>query len=289
MVIVTPVHWRVVLNSSRRRVVLSSSRRCVGAPHRTLSVAHDTHAQNAMIIPVVLVSTLSFSLPVRHVAFWKPTVTPRLAADAQMALPLTEAAACIFAASGALSWVSPETKMSGLKQYDDAASKIVRAVGAWQLALAAVLLTGPYGATVAAGRGMYIAALTQLSVLPVWDSIGREKGSQVGAILLFTILGRLTLGGHVSPIVSAAVYVLTGTLIYFTPKATAELYQLNTPLSELAYSMMSLYGGVIATTGIYLAGLACGLAQPRCLAAAFATNAFFSLKLAATEAGKAGK
>jgi hypothetical protein len=53
--------------------------------------------------------------------------------------------------------------------------------------------------------------------------------------------------------------------------------------------MMSLYGGVIATTGIYLEGLACGLAQPRCLAAAFATNAFFSLKLAATEAGKAGK
>ena len=241
-----------------------------------------------MISPSVLVATLASSLPVRHVAFWKPAVTPRLAADAQMALPLTEAGAGILAASGALAWVSPKTNLPGLKEYDDTASKIVRAVGAWQIALAAVLLTGRHGATVAAGRGLYIAALTQLSVVPVWESLGREKGSQVGAILLFTILGRLTLGGHVSPIVSAAVYVLTGTLIYFTPKSTAALYQLNTPLSELAYSMLSLYGGVIATSGIYLAGLACGLAQPRCLAAALAMNAVVSLKWAATEAGKLG-
>ena len=171
---------RVVLNSSRWRVVLSSSRRCGGPQQDSWlpSIAHSRctrHAQNVMIIPFVLVSTLSFSLPVRHVAFWKPTVTPRLAADAQMALPLTEAAACIFAASGALSWVSPETKMSGLKQYDDAASKIVRAVGAWQLALAAVLLTGPYGATVAAGRGMYIAALTQLSVFQCGTVLGARR------------------------------------------------------------------------------------------------------------------
>ena len=71
-----------------------------------------------------------------------------------------------------------------------------------------------------------------------------------------------------------------------TPRATAGLYQLTTPLSELASSMLGLYGGVIAMGGVYLAALAAGLTQPRCLAAVLLANGFIALKWTAMEASK---
>lgn len=213
----------------------------------------------------------------------------RVASEAHMlGLPITEVGSGLLAATGLLAWISPTTNLPGFKDYDEPSSTLVRAVGAWQLALAFVLLAGRQGATAAAGRGLYAAALTQLAVLPVWEYFGREKASQAGAILIFALLGRLTLCGRISPVVSAVVYLLTGTLIYFTPKATAELYQVNQSMSELGYSILSLYGGVIATSGVYLAGLAYGLAQPLAFAAAFGTNALISLKWAFTEATQLG-
>ena len=59
-----------------------------------------------------------------------------------------------------------------------------------------------------------------------------------------------------------------------------------TPLSELASSVLGLYGGVIAMGGVYLAALAAGFTQARCLAAVLLTNGLIALKWTVMEAGK---
>ena len=212
-----------------------------------------------------------------------------------MMLPVTEIGAGLLATSGAFAWVSPQTNLPGFKDYDTlpgfkeyTTTAIVRAIGAWQIGLASVLLAGKHGVTVGAGYGLYAASASALAVVPAWEMLGREKSSQVGAILVFALLGSLTLAGRASPLISAAAYLLAGLSIYFTPKSTAGLYKLNKPVSTLGYSMISLYGGVIATAGIYLAALAQGLAQPVCFAVAFGVNAFISLKFAVVDAGKVG-
>jgi len=199
---------------------------------------------------------------------------------------LTETSAGLLAATGALAWVSPQTNLPGFKNYDESAQVIVRAVGAFQMCLASVLIAGTRGVAVAAGHGLYSAALTILAVVPVWEHFDRPKGPQVGVAILFAALGKLCLRGKASPLLAPAAYLLTGVLIYFTPKATAELYQASKPISELGYSMLSLYGGVISMSGVYLASLTYGLTQPQSLAAVFVTNALLSLKWVVAEAGK---
>lgn len=200
----------------------------------------------------------------------------------------TEAAAALLASTGALAWVSPEANLPGFDGYgdDEPAQRIVQTIGAWQICFAYVLLAGKQGAAAAAGQGLYAASVTALAIIPVWSRLGREKYSQAGAALLFAGLGRLTLARSLSPFVAAAAYLLTGGLIFCTPRGTAALYQLTTPLSELASSMLGLYGGVIAMGGVYLAALASGLSQPRCLAAALLANGLVALKWTAVEAGK---
>ena len=214
---------------------------------------------------------------------------PLAARAGQPNMLFTETGATMLGATGVLAWIAPKLNVPGFKGYDDTAAVIVRAIGAWQICLAAVLMIGKQtNITVAAGYGLYAAALTVVSIIPVWEGLGREKISQVSAALLFALLGKFTLRGAASPYVAPASYLLTGTLIYFTPKSTAALYELSKPLSDLALSMLSLYGGVIATCGIYLAGSAYGLTHPQSFAAAFATNALISVKWAIAEAAKLG-
>lgn len=240
-----------------------------------------------MAIVVHIVAALALSpnaftpRGVSPVAIRKPSACRAAGAELSLALPLTEMGAGILAASGALSWLSPKASVPGFNDarwQDDSTAGVTRAVGAWQIGLAYVLLAGRSGATFASGHGLYAAAVSQLAVVPVWEYFEREKGSQIGAICLFGILGKLTLLGKISPMVAAVVYLLTGGLIYLTPVSTAELYQVTKPMSELALSLLSLYGGVIATTGVYLAGLAYGLTQPRALAATLSVNALIALK-----------
>lgn len=199
---------------------------------------------------------------------------------------LTNVGATLFGASGALAWIAPGKNLEqyGLSPADPSALNIMRGVGAWQLCASAVLLAGKQGATYASGFGLFAAGLSQLAVLPTWEYFEREKPSQVGAVALFAALGKYTLDGAVSPYVGAAVYLLVGSLIHFMPKGTAELYQVTKPITPLGYSMLSLYGGTILTTGAYLGALAYGLAQPQALAASFVTNGVLALKWALTEA-----
>ena len=226
-----------------------------------------------------------------------PLPTPRAVAARQPALRAatqprmlgtTETAAALLASTGALAWVSPEANLPGFDGYadDEPAQRIVQTVGAWQICFAYVLLAGKQGAAIAAGQGLYAASVTTLAIIPVWSQLGREKYSQAGAAVLFACLGKLTFARAISPFVAAAAYLLTGGLIFCTPRATAGLYQLTTPLSELASSMLGLYGGVIAMGGVYLAALAAGLTQPRCLAAVLLANGFIALKWTAMEASK---
>jgi len=199
---------------------------------------------------------------------------------------LTNVGAGLFAASGAMAWISPAATFDsyGLKNADVSALYNMRALGAWQLCLAAVLVAGKEAVATAAGLGLFSAAAAILMNIAVWEYFSRPKGSQVGTMLVFLLLGRYSLMGSVSAWVSPCVYLLVGGLIHATPVTTGKLYELAKPMSDLAHSMLALSGSTILTAGVYLASLAYGLAQPQSFAAAFLCNAFFSLKWAVTEA-----
>ena len=52
--------------------------------------------------------------------------------------------------------------------------------------------------------------------------------------------------------------------------------------------MLSLSGGALVSTGVFLAGLVRGLALPQCLALTFATDAALALKWALLEVSSLG-
>jgi len=225
-----------------------------------------------------------------HTPIEKPvTLAPRLERAPIPSMLATEISAGVLASTGALAWLFPGANLASFKEYDSATQSIVRAIGAWQLCFASVLLVGKRALPVAtvAGFSLFYAAGTIFSMVPVWDTLGREKSSQVAVAVLFALLGKLSLAGRVSPYVAPAAYLLTGTLIYATPKSTAELYQLTRlPLPDLASSVLSLYGASITYVGVYLAAIASGLAHPAGLAMALCANVLASLRWAATEATK---
>ena len=230
-----------------------------------------------------------------HVATHAVPMSPKIRAPPPELLA-TEVGAGVLAVTGALAWTSPvfaypgpgRGDASALKDSEGSAVQILRLVGAWQMCLASLLLSGGQGAKVAACKGLYAAAFTVMSMLPVWEYFDRPKGSQVGVALAFAALGKLILNGALSPLIGGAMYILVGSLIYFTPVSTAELYALSKPMTDFAYSMLTLYGGMITTCGIYLVALAAGLSQPQGFAAALGANALLALKWAIFEAGKLG-
>lgn len=164
----------------------------------------------------------------------------------------------------------------------------MRAIGVWQIGIAAVLLAGKKGAVFASGFGLLAAALASLVNIAVFEAMGREKPSQVFGVALLALLGKLTLDGVVGPRIACFVHLAIGLLIHLTPVATAELYQFTKPMSSVGTSMLALYGSTIATVGVYLGALAYGLSQPRAFAAFFVTNALFALKWGVTEAQALG-
>ena len=113
-------------------------------------------------------------------------------------------------------------------------------------------------------------------IIPVWDTLGREKPSQAFAVVLFAALGRLTLAGSVSPFVAAAAYLVPGLLIFSLPQGTTELYQLSASVSKVGLAALRQYGAAITMSGVYLAALAAGVAQPAAFAASFAARALMS-------------
>ena len=192
---------------------------------------------------------------------------------------------------GAVAYASPPTLLRslGLESKDNSVHVNMRAMGAWALCASSVLLAGLNGSAVfTAGVSLLAAALTSLCVVPVWESLGRPVGPQVPGIVLLAALGMLTLAEVVSPWVSACVYLLLGPLIYATPVATAKLYMITEPMSNLAYSLLTLAGGNIAMAGVYVASLAYGLSQSQSFAAACAINATVALKWALLEANGLG-
>ena len=136
---------------------------------------------------------------------------------------------------------------------------MMRVTAAWQICLAAVLFVGgKQGPSLAAGYGLIAAGLTNLAIVPTWETLGRPKGSMVGGSALFFALGHGILIGKVSQFVAAGIYSVLGALIYFTPVATAKLYEVKKPFSSAAHSLLALGGGMMLTAGVYLGGLAKG-------------------------------
>lgn len=200
---------------------------------------------------------------------------------------LTKIGSAAFATSGALAYASPEAVLRILgipESKDNSAMCNMRAMGAWQLCGSSVLLAGLGGAVFAAGVSLLAASVASLAVVPAWEPMGRPVGPQMPGIFAFAALGWLTLAEMVSPWVSASVYLLLGPLIYATPVATAKLYMITEPMSKLAYSLLTLAGGNIAISGVYVAALAYGLSQPQCFAIACATNSAIALKWVLLEA-----
>jgi len=203
------------------------------------------------------------------------TLSPRMIA--------TEIGVGVLASTGLLAWAFPDVNLPGFDGYDSATKSIVRAIGAWQLCYSFVLCAGSQVGPAVASSSLLAAAATIMAILPVWDTLGRERPSQVVTAAVFAVLGVAL--RSVSPYLAAAAYLLPGTLIYATPtKSTAELYRLASPLSPLASSMLKLYGASIGFVGIYLAALGAGLAHSAGFAAALIANALVSLRWAATEA-----
>ena len=135
---------------------------------------------------------------------------------------------------------------------------------------------------------MFSAAIATVANIPNWEPLDRDIGQQVSGAALFGVLGTLILAGKCSPFVGAAVYLLTGGLIHFTPKSTAELYGVTAPISDLGQSLLSIAGGVIFSTGTYLLSLASGWSLPQAVAAAFLVKATLYLKWALLDAKRLG-
>ncbi|KAL1499272.1 hypothetical protein AB1Y20_011482 [Prymnesium parvum] len=231
--------------------------------------------------------------PSRHTAPFAlhppPPSAPPSRRSAAPRMLLSKLGVGLLGAGGAIAWAAPTTSLPATPPPDETSAAIVRAVGAWVVCLASLMLAGDAGGVAAAAsRGLYHAAFTVIALVPAWEYFDRPKGSQIGAAFLFVALGKLIKKGSISPYVSPAIYTLLGALIYFTPKSTAELYKVSKPLSETAYSLLSVYGGMIATCGVYLFCVARSLASQQCFAAAFAANALLAFSWALTKAGSLG-
>ena len=219
----------------------------------------------------------------------RPRVTTRRTPRAALLVPATETGAGLLAATGVLAWVAPEANLPGFKDYDSTAAAVVRTIGAWQIVLAVALLASAAEPAVAAGRTMYAAAITEMCVIPVKDAQLKcpryVKGLMAGASLAAAALGKLTLGGAVSPLVAAAALAVVGGRVYLAPRSSIAA-RFDAPATDLAVSLLSLYGAVIAMSGIGLGGLALGLSRARCTALVLVAYSLVSLRWAAAEAKK---
>ena len=171
---------------------------------------------------------------------------------------------------------------------DTAAVPIVRATGPWLITTATVLLVSNHGATYASAFSLAMCSVATAINLIIFDALGRERPSQVVGALVLGLLSRLTFTGRIGPLVAPAIQLVLGTLIYLTPVATAELYQLTTPMTALSHSMLASYGSSIALVGVYVGCLAKGLTQSQSLAALFLANAALGLKWAIRDAEDLG-
>ena len=216
--------------------------------------------------------------------------SPPLRAASPRASMLTNVGAGIFAVSGALAWVAPGQSLANYGLATDASALVtMRAVGCWRICGAAVLLAGTRGPSHAAGVSLVAAALTTLVSVANWDVLSRPLGNQIPGVVLLSILGKLTLGGRVGPRWAAGVYLLLGGLIWAAPTSTIQdVYEIQKPVSDVGRSMLSLSGGALVSTGVFLAGLVRGLALPQCLALTFATDAALALKWALLEVSSLG-
>jgi hypothetical protein len=205
-------------------------------------------------------------------------------------LSLANVGAGLLGAAGTMTWVAPAAK---LKQYgveaEDVTTRVnMRNVGCWQLCAASVMLAGSRGPVQAASTGMFSAAIATLANVPNWELLDRDVGQQVSGAALFGVLGGLIMAGKCSPIAAAAVYLLTGGLIHFTPKSTAELYGVTMPVSDVGQSLLSVAGGIIFSSGAYLLSLTSGWSLPQAVATAFLVKATLYLMLSLLDAKRLG-
>jgi len=201
---------------------------------------------------------------------------------------LADIGAGVFAASGALAWLAPAASLNNyglLPKADVSSLSTMRTIGCWRLCSAAVLLAGKKSPQFAAGVGLLSAGLSTLVNVANWDVLERPLGNQLPGIFVLSLLGKCVLNGAVGARWAAGIYLLMGSLIWADPRTTiSTVYDIKKPVSDVAHSMLSISGGAIMSTGVFLGCLAGGIALPQSIAATFATDALLALKWALTEA-----
>lgn len=166
-----------------------------------------------------------------------------------------------------------------------AASMMLRQASAWQLVAAFVLHAGLNGPQSAASNALYACALCTLACIPVNDYFDKPRSQGVTSVVLLAGLGRLVAGGRASPYIGAAVTLLLGLLIHFTPNETAALYEFRPEtITPHTISLLRSLGATIVCTGVFLATLVNRQQQQPALALFMTTGTAFSLKWAYTEA-----
>ena len=243
---------------------------------------------------MVMTSRILLALSLAAAAAVQPTIKaspPVVRTPSPRASLLTNVGAGIFAASGALAWIAPAASLGnyGLPMTDASALSTMRTIGCWRLCSSAVLLAGKRGPAYAAGFGLLSASLATMANVANWDTLDRPISNQLPGIFILALLGKLTLEGTVGGRIAAGIYLVMGGLIWADPTSTVrDVYAIPTSVSALGKSMLSLSGGAIVSTGIFLSCLVGGLALPKAVAAAFAADALFALKWALTEATALG-
>jgi len=193
----------------------------------------------------------------------------------------------LIGSSGLMAYISPKTTVAAYKvsaEFVDANALCgVRSLGAWQMALAALLLIPTVDVH---SISHYLAAAAILISIPAWEAWGALKEPMVIWIGILTALGKLDGDGKVPAWVAPVLYLANGAQCHFTPEGTTKLYKVAKPPTGLGLAAIGNQGGTMLVAGAYLASLSAGLTQSQAYGLAWIVQGLIVTKWAFVEADK---
>jgi len=215
-----------------------------------------------------------------------PLKTPRSSLKPVLGLRggdmVTNVAAGLIGASGAMSYISPKENIEnyGISNPDETGVAAMRATSGFQMVFAALLLVDADKAHVAS---LFMSAAAIFISIPPNEMFEGPKAPLVAWIGFLTGLGMYSLKNEVSPWVSTAILLVNGVQLYFATKSTIDLYKVKKFPSALGVHMFKTQGQTTLCMAIYLGCLAQGLTQAEAFAAAWAVNLVAQVKFAYTD------
>jgi len=145
---------------------------------------------------------------------------------------VTNVAAGLIGASGAMSYISPKENIEnyGISNPDETGVAAMRATSGFQMVFAALLLVDADKAHVAS---LFMSAAAIFISIPPNEMFEGPKAPLVAWIGFLTGLGMYSLKNEVSPWVSTAILLVNGVQLYFATKyVTSLVVIIHTPLIE---------------------------------------------------------